>query len=370
MDSSDVIRLINEARAEGWAMPAINVSSVGTAMAAMQGLEDAASPGFVQVSIGAAKTASRTEDPVEGAIVLGRLLRDLRRQYDVPVILHTDHCHHDMVEVYLKPLLKRLHELYEAGEEKIFDSFMYDGSTTGIRTNAATIRELAPLVKDVDGVLEVEAGGAWGGSEDGVGGGAKYSTPEDVAIIQTAMSASGLDSGDYLLAVAFGNAHGTAVVPDLKPGLLSEIAAQTGQENLFVFHGGSGSPEDDIRAAVANGVVKMNVDTDTQYAFTNAIMDHMLQAPFVGEPHVDTDPDAPSKAADAIVDGDYGKAIKILAKIAPSPAWGSHKEGKKWFDPRRWDAAGREGMAQHVDEVAHLLGSAGRAQGANCLRCI
>ena len=324
LDRREILDIVREARMSGWALPAINVSSVGTAMAAMQGLEDAGSPGFVQVSIGAAATASKTGDPVEGTIVLGRLLCDLRKQYDVPVILHTDHCHHDKVETYLKPLLKRL-----AHERRIFDSFMYDGSTTDIHTNAATIRELAPLVKKVNGVLEVEAGGAWGGSEDGVGGGAKYSTPEDVAVIQGAMASRGLGPDEYLLAVAFGNAHGTAVVPDLKPALLTEIADETGQCNMFVFHGGSGSPEADVRAAVANGVVKMNVDTDTQYAYTNGVMDYMSLAPVVG-----------------------GEGI---------PAWKSHKEGKKWFDPRKWDAAGRASMSARVHEVARLLGSNGRA---------
>lgn len=332
MERADVIKVINGAHAGKWAMPAINVSSLGTAMAAMEGLQEAGSPGFVQVSIGAAKTASYTGDPVEGAIVLGRLLRDLRKQFTVPVILHTDHCHHDMVGHYLEPLLKRLRGLYDAGEEKIFDSFMYDGSTTDIQTNAATIRELAPLVKAVDGVLEVEAGGAWGGSEDGVGGGAKYSTPADVATIQTAMAASGWKTGDYLLAVAFGNAHGTAVVPDLKPGLLSEIAGATGQENLYVFHGGSGSPACDVKAAVANGVVKMNVDTDTQYAYTKGVYEFLSAAPMVD-------------------DGEGGEVTAVL----------SHKKGKKWFDPRKWDAEGRAGMAQHVREVAVLLGSAGKA---------
>lgn len=329
LDRREILDIVREARMSGWALPAINVSSVGTAMAAMQGLEDAGSPGFVQVSIGAAATASKTGDPVEGAIVLGRLLRDLRRQYDVPVILHTDHCHHDKVETYLKPLLKKLAGLYAAGEEKIFDSFMYDGSTTDIHTNAATIRELAPLVEKVDGVLEVEAGGAWGGSEDGVGGGAKYSTPEDVAVIQGAMASRGLGPDEYLLAVAFGNAHGTAVVPDLKPALLTEIADKTGQCNMFVFHGGSGSPDADVRAAVAAGVVKMNVDTDTQYAYTNGVMDYMTLAPVVG--------------------------------ASQTPAWKSHKEGKKWFDPRKWDAAGRASMSARVHEVARLLGSNGRA---------
>lgn len=143
------------------------------------------------------------------------------------------------------------------------------------------------------------------------------------------MASRGLGPDEYLLAVAFGNAHGTAVVPDLKPALLTEIADKTGQCNMFVFHGGSGSPDADVRAAVANGVVKMNVDTDTQYAYTNGVMDYMMLAPVVG--------------------------------ASQTPAWKSHKEGKKWFDPRKWDAAGRVSMSVHVHEVARLLGSNGRA---------
>lgn len=146
------------------------------------------------------------------------------------------------------------------------------------------------------------------------------------------MASSGLGPDEYLLAVAFGNAHGTAVVPDLKPALLTEIADKTGQCNMFVFHGGSGSPDADMRTAVANGVVKMNVDTDTQYAYTNGVVDYMLLAQVLG--------------------------------ASQTTAWKSHKEGKKGLDPCKWDAGGRVSMSAHVHEVARLLGSNGRAADA------
>ncbi|WP_163199070.1 MULTISPECIES: class II fructose-bisphosphate aldolase [Bifidobacterium] len=326
MTSAEVKQLLDEAHDGGFAYPAINISNLDTAIAAMEGLEQANSAGFVQVSIGGAKQASPVGDPVEGSIIIGRMMRDLRKSHHVPIMLHTDHCHADYVDTWLKPLLVELKRLKDAGEEKIFDSFMFDGSHDEIHDNAATIRELLPLVQAVDGVLEVEAGGKWGGMEDGVADQAVYSTPEDVAVIQKTFTDAGLDEDDYLLAVAFGNAHGTAVIPDLKPELLSEIAEKTGVRNMYVFHGGSGSSDEDVKAAVRDGVVKMNVDTDTQYEFTNGI-------------------DAFFVAAD-------GKQR-------------SHRVGKKFFDPRKWNAAGRKAMTAKVVQVAELLGSAGHAKAVD-----
>lgn len=337
MDKATVISTLKKARAEHWALPAINVSSTDTAIAAMEGLEEAGSPGFVQVSIGSAKTLSHDGDPVEGAIVLGKTLRELRKQYSVPIFLHTDHCHVGMVDEYLIPLLKRLAVLKEQGEGKIFDSFMFDGSMAEIHENARIISEIVPLVQAVDGVLEVEAGGAWGGSEDGVGGGAKYSTPGDVKVIQDAMLDAGVAADEYLLAVAFGNAHGTAVKPVLRPGLLEEISEQTGVDSLYVFHGGSGSPAADVREAVADGVVKMNVDTDTQYEFTRGVGE-FLECAGLG---VADDP------------RDRG-SLKC-------EVWKSHADGKRFFDPRRWGAAGRKSMTAKVVSIAKLLGSYGKA---------
>lgn len=327
MNRNDVKDILVSARKNGYALPAINVSNLDTAIAAFEGFEGAHSPGIIQISIGSAKGASRNGDPVEGSIVLGRMLNQLKKQYDVPVILHTDHCHYQYVDTWLKPLLTRLHEIMDSTGEKIFDSFMFDGSMTDIETNATTIEELAPLVKSVDGFLEVEAGGQWGGSEDGIGGGAKYSTPDDVRRIQNAMTKAGWGDHDYLLAIAFGNSHGTATIANLKPSLLHDISVDTGKDNLYVFHGGSGSSIDDIHAAVSNGVVKMNIDTDTQYYFTQGVVDFFEHAP---------------KAEDG------------------TPVYRSHRDGKKFFDPRAWNKAGRESMKNHVIEVAEYLHSEGR----------
>lgn len=331
-------KVLADAHDGRYALPAINISNLDTAIAAMDGLQVAGSPGFVQVSIGAAEQASPDGDPVKGSLILGRMLAELRKQYDVPIFIHTDHCHVQNVDRWLRPLLVELKRLKDESGERIFDSFMFDGSMAEIHENAKIIDELVPLVKAVDGFIEVEAGGAWGGSEDGVGGGAKYSTPEDVKVIQNAMHANGYDDGDYLLAVAFGNAHGTAVVPNLKPELLHEIAVNTNADNLFVFHGGSGSPDGDVEAAVANGVVKMNVDTDTQYAFTQGVAYFLESAPMVEDGNDE--------------DGD-GHPVIIAYK--------SHEHGKQWFDPRHWNHAGRASMSAHVGDVAKLLGSIGHA---------
>lgn len=322
MSAAQVRALLQQAHEGGYAYPAINISNLDTAIAAMQGLEQAQSAGFVQVSIGAASQASPTGDPVEGSIILGRMMRDLRASHHVPLILHTDHCHADDVERWLEPLLRQLAVLRATTGEKLFDSFMFDGSHDEIHDNVATIERLLPLVQAVDGVLEVEAGGAWGGVEDGVADLAQFSKPEDVALIQQAFERAGLTEHDYLLAVAFGNAHGTALTPDLHPELLQHITKQTGKANYFVFHGGSGSSDEDIHQAVGYGVVKMNIDTDTQYAFT------------------------------AGVDQFFEHAGGLQR---------SHKEGKAYFDPRKWNAAARASMVERVAQYAQLLGSAHRA---------
>lgn len=381
----DYVKQVLTAAHDGkYALPAINVSNLDTAIAAMNGLEQAGSPGFVQVSIGAAEQASPDGDPVKGSLILGRMLHELRNQYSVPIFIHTDHCHAQNVDKWLKPLLMELIRLEETTGERIFDSFMFDGSMVDIHENARVINELVPLIKQIDGFIEVEAGGAWGGIEDGVEDKAKYSTPDDVRVIQQAMHDNGLNADDYLLAVAFGNAHGTAVVPDLKPGLLSEISMETGEPNLFVFHGGSGSPDNDVRAAVRNGVVKMNVDTDTQYAFTKGVTDWLNAAPDVP---VDDDYRAvvdddkkpvdrrvleligsneeliASIASNYIRNANYGAVIDLFTAIRNAKygesvkAYASHKHGKKYFDPRHWNHAGRESMSMHVIQVAELLGS-------------
>lgn len=379
----DYVKQVLTAAKDGkYVLPAINVSNLDTAIAAMNGLEQAGSPGFVQVSIGAAEQASPDGDPVKGSLILGRMIHELRKQYSVPIFIHTDHCHARNVDKWLKPLLMELIRLQETTGERIFDSFMFDGSMVDIHENARVINELVPLIKQIDGFIEVEAGGAWGGSEDGVEDKAKYSTPDDVRVIQQAMHDNGLNADDYLLAVAFGNAHGTAVVPDLKPGLLSEISVNTGESNLFVFHGGSGSPDNDVRAAVRNGVVKMNVDTDTQYAFTAGVTKFFHDAPNVESvpsiSDIDDDETDIQRVIERIADNDeiiialvkqyainanYGAIIDLLNVVRSVDhsetikAYDSHKEGKKYFDPRHWNHAGRESMSKHVIQVAELLGS-------------
>lgn len=356
-------KVLDEAYEGHYALPAINISNLDTAIAAMDGLQKAGSPGFVQITIGSAKQASPDGDPVKGTLILARMLKALRAQYTVPIFIHTDHCHAKYVDVWLRPLLNELIAINESTGERIFDSFMFDGSMAEIHENARVISELVPLVKKLDATIEVEAGGAWGGSEDGVGGGAKYSTPDDVRVIQQAMHEQGLNDDDYLLAVAFGNAHGTAVVPNLKPELLDEISVITGEHNHYVFHGGSGSPDEDVRAAVKNGVVKMNVDTDTQYAYTHAVKKFLDSAPIdedavnaLTEKERETIQRKLERAAER---EDFVSALHALKPI--STVVTSHKHGKKYFDPRDWNKAGREGMVHHVVEVAHLLGSAGKA---------
>jgi fructose-bisphosphate aldolase class II len=318
ISKQEYLNLIRNAHELGYALPAINVSDSNTAIAAFEGLEAAGSPGIIQITIGSAKTFSRTGDPVEGAALFGRFLHELNKQYDVPVALHTDHCHYQYVDTWLRPLL---HRLIENNEGQIFNSFMFDGSMTDIKTNAKTINELLPLVNQLDAVFEVEAGGAWGGAEDGVGDTARLSTPADVKVIADVFADHGISPDGFLLAVAFGNAHGTAVKADLKPELLADIANANAQDYRYVFHGGSGSSDADIHEAIRNGVVKMNVDTDLQYDYSQGL------AGFIED-------------NESIIH--------------------DHKLGKKAFDPRKSSAAARASMITGVDRVCSVLMSKGR----------
>lgn len=354
--------IIRKAYDEHYALPAINVSNLDTAIAAFNGLKKANSPGFIQVTLGSVEQASPNNDPVEGSIILGRMLTALREDYDIPVFIHTDHCHYKYVDTWLVPLMKKLIEIKNETGERIFDSFMFDGSMTDIYENARVIRRILPLVRELDAYIEVEAGGAWGGKEDGIGGGAKYSTPDDVKIIQNAMHSHDYNDDDYLLAVAFGNAHGTAVVPNLKPELLHEISVNTNEHNFYVFHGGSGSPADDVREAVRNGVVKMNVDTDTQYAFTHGVFEFWKNAPL--DPDVSnfyTDDDYTRKIVRAAERHDYDAIRKTVIENTPRTVVTSHKHGKDYFDPRHWNKAGRDSMSEKIIEITYLLGSHNKA---------
>ena len=327
--------MLDRAKAGSFAYPAINVSSSQTLNAAIRGFAEAGSDGIVQVSTGGAEYLSgpTVKDMVTGSLALAAYAHEVAKNYDVNIALHTDHCPKDKLDGFVRPLLAASTERVKAGGNPWFQSHMWDGSAVPLDENLSTARELLDLCSAAKVVLEIEVG-VVGGEEDGVANEINdklYSTPEDA--IATARALGTGENGYYMTALTFGNVHGV-----YKPGnvkLRPEVlkAAQdavhqefgTPDEKPFhlVFHGGSGSSAEEISAAVDYGVVKMNIDTDTQYAFTRPVAGFMLT--------------------------NYAGVLKIDGEVG----------NKKQYDPRAWGKEAEAGMAARVVEACEHLRSAG-----------
>ncbi|MEU8268095.1 class II fructose-bisphosphate aldolase [Sphaerisporangium sp. NPDC049002] len=325
--------MLDRAKANGFAYPAINVTSSQTLNATLRGFAEAESDGIVQVSTGGAEYLSGTsvKDMVTGAVALAEYARVVADKYPVNIALHTDHCPKDKLDGFVRPLLEISRQRVASGKDPLFQSHMWDGSACPLDENLSIARELLEKAHAANVVLEVEIG-VVGGEEDGVVGEMNeklYSTPEDALATAEALGLS--ERGRYLLAATFGNVHGVYKPGHVKlrPSVLNEIqdavTAKYGKEKPFylVFHGGSGSSLDEIREAISYGVVKMNIDTDTQYAFTRPVADHMF------------------RKYDGVlkVDGDVGN--------------------KKDYDPRAWGKSAEAGMAARVTRACEDLLSAG-----------
>ena len=325
--------MLDRARAGAFAYPAVNVSSSETLVAALRGFADAQSDGIVQVSHGSAKFLSGGKDMFTGARALAEMAHVLSARFPTRIALHTDHCQKDKLDGFVRPLLALSAERVAAGGEPLFQSHMWDGSALPLAENLAIARELLPRCRDAHVVLELEIG-AVGGEEDGVVGKIDerlYSTPEEA--LQTIEALGTGDRGRYLLAATFGNVHGVYRPGNVKlrPTVLRDIQAavarRVGRDNplLLVFHGGSGSSIEEIREAVSYGVVKMNVDTDMQYAFTRGIAGHIF--------------------------AHYDGVLKVDGGVGD----------KKAYDPRSYMERGEASMAARVVEACRELGSAGKA---------
>ncbi|MFC4533919.1 class II fructose-bisphosphate aldolase [Sphaerisporangium dianthi] len=325
--------MLDRAKANGFAYPAINVTSSQTLNAALRGFAEAESDGIIQVSTGGAEYLSGTsvKDMVTGSVALAEYARVVAAKYPVTVALHTDHCQKERLDGFVRPLLDISLERIAQGKDPLFQSHMWDGSACPLDENLQIARELLEKANAANIVLEAEIG-VVGGEEDGVVGEMNeklYSTPEDALATAEALGLG--DRGRYMLAATFGNVHGVYKPGHVKlrPSVLKDIqdavGAKYSQEKPFylVFHGGSGSSLEEIREAISYGVVKMNIDTDTQYAFTRPVADHMF------------------RKYDGVlkVDGDVGS--------------------KKEYDPRSWGKAAEAGMAARVTEACEHLLSAG-----------
>jgi fructose-bisphosphate aldolase class II len=328
-------QMLDTAKQQGFAFPAINVSSTQTLNAALKGFADAGSDGIVQISTGGAEYLSgqAVKDMVTGACALAEFAHVVADKYPVHVALHTDHCPKDKLDGYMRPLVAISRERVERGQQPLFQSHMWDGSAVPLDENLDIAQDLLARCAAARIVMEMEIG-VVGGEEDGVVGEINeklYTTPEDALATAEALGLG--ERGRYILAATFGNVHGVYKPGHVKlrPAVLKEIqdavGAKYGQDKPFdlVFHGGSGSALEEIREAISYGVVKMNVDTDTQYAFTRPVADHMF-----------TNYDGVLK-----VDGDVGS--------------------KKAYDPRSWGKSAETGMTARVVHACEDLLSAGHA---------
>ncbi|HWT34619.1 MAG TPA: class II fructose-bisphosphate aldolase [Microbacterium sp.] len=331
-------QMLDRAKAGGFAYPAINVSSSQTINAVLQGLTEAGSDGILQVTTGGADyfAGHTVKGRATGALAMARYVTEVAKNYPITVAVHTDHCPKPALADFVLPLIEASEEEVRAGRNPIFQSHMWDGSAVPLDENIEIAQELLPRMKNINAILEVEIG-VVGGEEDGVKhegtNDALYTTTGDVA---KAVEALGLgENGRWIAALTFGNVHGVYKPGNVKlrPDLLGEIqegiAAQfgTGPKPLdLVFHGGSGSSDEEIATAVANGVVKMNIDTDTQYAFTRSVAGFMF--------------------------GNYDSVLKVDGEVGD----------KKAYDPRAWGKVAESAMAVRVVEATQQLGSHGNSQ--------
>ena len=325
--------MIDRAKSKGFAYPAINVTSSQTLNAALKGFADAGSDGIIQFSTGGAEYGSGqyVKEMVTGAVALAEFAHVVAAKYPVNIAIHTDHCPKDKLDTYVRPLLEISRQRVANGQDPLFQSHMWDGSAVPMDENLQIAEELLKLTEYNKQILEVEIG-VVGGEEDGVANEINeklYTTAEDG--LRTAEALGLGENGRYMAAFTFGNVHGVYKpgAVKLRPEVLKEIqyavAAKFGKDKPFdlVFHGGSGSSEQEIADAVSYGVIKMNVDTDTQYAFTRPVAGWML--------------------------ANYDGVLKIDGDVG----------NKKQYDPRSWGKLAENAMSERIVEACQDLGSVG-----------
>ncbi|OFL15246.1 class II fructose-bisphosphate aldolase [Corynebacterium sp. HMSC067D03] len=331
-------QMLDSAKKGGYAFPAINCTSSETINAAIKGFAEAESDGIIQFSIGGAEFASgqAVKNKVTGAKALAAFAHEVAKHYDVNIALHTDHCQKEVLDDYVRPLIAYSQERVDAGELPLFQSHMWDGSAVPIDENLEIAQELLAKARAANIILEVEIG-VVGGEEDGVeakAGANLYTSEEDFAKTVDALGTG--ENGRYLLAATFGNVHGVYKPGNVKlrPEVL-DMGQKVAEKKLglaegtnpfdFVFHGGSGSEKEKIEESLRYGVIKMNVDTDTQYAFTRPVVSHMFE--------------------------NYDGVLKIDGEVG----------NKKMYDPRSYLKKAENAMAARVIEACQDLHSVGKS---------
>ncbi|TKV57851.1 class II fructose-bisphosphate aldolase [Nakamurella flava] len=330
--------MLERAKEGGFAYPAINITSSTSINGAIKGFADAGSDGIIQVSTGGAEHASgvNVKDMVTGAVALAEFAKVVADKYDVTIALHTDHCQKEKLDTYVRPLIALSTERVKAGGQPIFQSHMWDGSAIPLDENLEIAKELLALTKAANIILEIEVG-VVGGEEDGVAheiNDKLYTSPEDFVATLDALGEP--EKNSYIVAATFGNVHGVykpggvklrpSVLKDGQDALAAKLGQAAGSKPFsLVFHGGSGSSAEEIAEAVSYGVVKMNIDTDTQYAFTRPIAGHMFS--------------------------NYDGVLKIDGEVG----------NKKAYDPRVYNKLAEVSMSERVVEACQQLGSAGKS---------
>jgi fructose-bisphosphate aldolase, class II len=323
--------MLDKAKAGKYAFPAFNVTSASTANAVLAGLAEAKADGILQVSHGGAEYNSGSlKDMFLGSVSLADHIHLMAAKYNIFVALHTDHCQPDKLEKFIYPLIEETARRRKAGRPNLFNSHMYDGSELPTAKNLDLAVPLLEKCRENEIILEVETG-VVGGEEDGVSAkhDAKlYTTPEDMLEVVARLGKG--DKGRYMVAATFGNVHGVYKpgAVKLEPKILRDgqkvIKDKHGFAVDLVFHGGSGSTLEEIHETLEYGVIKMNVDTDTQYAYTRPIADHMMT--------------------------NYAGVLKIDGEVG----------NKKAYDPRAFLKKGEAGMKARVIQACNDLKSSGK----------
>ena len=329
--------MLDKAKRESFAFPAINVSSSQTLNAALAGFAEAESDGIIQVSTGGAEYLSgpTVKNMVAGSLAFAAYAAEVAKNYPVNIALHTDHCPQDKLDGFVRPLVAASIERVRNGQDPLFQSHMWDGSAVPLEENLQIAAELLEQCAQARIILEIEVG-VVGGEEDGIVGAIDdklYTTPDDALATVEALGTG--EKGRYMTALTFGNVHGVykpgnvklrpEILKQAQDAVVEKLGLEPGSRPFdLVFHGGSGSAPEEIAAAVDYGVVKMNVDTDTQYAFTRPVAAHMF--------------------------GNYDGVLKVDGEVG----------NKKQYDPRAWGKAAEAGMAARVVEACENLRSTGR----------
>jgi fructose-bisphosphate aldolase class II len=330
--------VLDRARAGRFALPAVNVTSLTTANAVLRGLAESKADGIIQVSTGGGAFASGAslKDMAVGAISIAEHVHRVAERYPIYVALHTDHCLKDKLDKFVLPLVEETEKRRAADRPNLFTGHMFDGSNLPLQENLDISAKLFKRFANNDLVLEIETGAVGGEEDDVVGDHAAklYTTPEDTLEVARRLNSTG---GRYLLAATFGNVHGVYKPGHVKlrPKVLKEcqeaVVKTYGEAARFylVFHGGSGSTQEEIHEALDYGVVKMNVDTDMQYAFTRAVAGHMFK--------------------------NYDGVLKVDREVG----------NKKVYDPRSYLAIAETAMGERVKQAASDLRASGKTMFAS-----